>query len=236
MMIKKSLAAFAIAAVFFTAAACSQASAEEQPVVLEMFVSQGCSSCPPANALMRKLDDQKRDDLLILTYGVTYWDYLGWKDTFGDPKFTERQHAYARSFRNKNVYTPQIVADGALEDVGSRERAVNGFITKRNAAHDSAPDIAADGEKITIGAGDAPDGGADVMLVRFQPGQISVDVSRGENSGRTYTAVNPVSSIEKLGVWTGAAQSYIAKLGEGAAAILVQTAGPGEILNAKRLN
>lgn len=219
------------------AAACS-AEAADKPVVLELFVSQGCSSCPPANALMRDLSAE-RDDLLILTYGVTYWDYLGWEDTFGDPEFTERQRDYAKAFNAKRVYTPQIVADGTLEGVGSRRGDVGGFIKSRKSGAATGPEIttetAGDAVSVTVKAAAAPKGGADVWLVRYQPGEVSVDVSRGENAGRTYTAVNPVTDIERLGEWTGGTETFsVADDGNGAV-VLVQTRGLGPVLGAGRL-
>lgn len=232
MMIKT----LSLAAAFLASAVSAEAA--EQPVVLELFVSQGCSSCPPANALMRDLSAE-RDDLLILTYGVTYWDYLGWKDTFGNPAFTERQRDYAKAFKSKRVYTPQLVADGMLEGIGSRRGDVGGFIKACKAQNRTGPEISAevadDMVSVTVKAAAAPEGGADVWLVRYQPGEVSVDVSRGENAGRTYTAVNPVTGIERLGEWTGGTETFsVADDGNGAA-VLVQTRGLGPVLGAGRL-
>lgn len=103
-----------------------------QPVVVELFTSQGCSSCPPANQAVADLAD--RPDVLALSFGVTYWDALGWKDTFASPQFTARQWDYARSLRHTQVWTPQVVVDGRVDTVGQRP----GQIEPLNAANQSS--------------------------------------------------------------------------------------------------
>ena len=140
----------------------SRASADPRPVVVELFTSQGCSSCPPADALLGEL--ARREDVIALGFHISYWDGLAWKDPFSSQSSTDRQRAYSRLFHLGQVYTPQMVVDGAREMVGSDRANVLA------AVHDARPDkvapvtFAADRRSVTIGAGD---GRGSVLLVRF---------------------------------------------------------------------
>ena len=222
-------ALLAIGLAFFASAA----NAQVRPVtVLELFQSQGCSSCPPANANASALAD--RDDLLVLSYGVTYWDQLGWKDTFASAQGTQRQWDYARGLRHNNVYTPQIVLNGRRDivgvDRGELDRAVNTALLPV-----AAPSITLGASAVWIAAGAAPKAGADVWLVRYDPRTVQVAIQRGENGGKTLPHRNVVREIVRLGAWSGAAQTYqIQQPRDGAwrTAILLQVKNGGPILAA----
>ena len=174
--------------VYASFAVSSNAFAGEQPsTVVELFTSQGCSSCPPANEFVGGLADD--DDKLVLSYGVTYWDYLGWEDTFGDPKYTLRQKEYDASFEIGHVYTPQIVLNGAQHN--SRYKASDIKELKPLTPQETHVDIEDRDGRLSISSN------ADqVYLVRFTPGWQKVSVKRGENGGRTLKVANVVNSLE----------------------------------------
>jgi hypothetical protein len=172
-----------------------------QPTVVELFQSQGCSSCPPANENILALTD--RPDLLVLSFGVTYWDRLGWKDTFASPENTQRQWDYANGgLRRRNVATPQVVINGHVDIVGNRraelDQAISG--TKLPA---TAPALTVSGSSLTVAEATAPAGGADVWLVRFDPRTVQVPIKAGENGGRTLPHRNVVRELVRLGGWSG---------------------------------
>ena len=212
----------------------SQAADPVHPTVIELFQSQGCSSCPPANANVMALSG--RADLLSLSFGVTYWDYLGWRDTFAQPQFTQRQRDYARALGHDNVFTPQVVINGRVDGVGADPRELNALI-KTGDRGVSGPGLAIRGGGVEVGAAAAPAGGADVWLVRYDPRIIQVAVQRGENGGRTLPHRNVVRALVKLGRWSGAATRLpLPAPGDPAlaTAVLVQTRGGGPILAAAR--
>ena len=169
------------------------------PVVLELFQSQGCSSCPPANANVNALAD--RPGVLALSFAVTYWDYLGWKDRFARPEFTERQRAYARTGQSDGVYTPQVVINGARAVVGANA-ATLGKAVKAQGALIGGPALARDGDVLTIGAG-TPKAAARVLLVTYDPRVQQVPVKAGENTGKTLPHRNIVIALKDAGSWTG---------------------------------
>lgn len=224
-----TLAALLLAASAFAAPAFAADAA--RPTVIELFQSQGCSSCPPANAALVRYAD--RPDWLALTFAVTYWDRLGWKDSFGRPEFTERQYAYARSLGG-DVYTPEVVVNGraaGVGDTGSEVAALAGK-TDRGA---SGPLVTIAGEAVTIGAGAGPAGGAEVWLALYDPRVIEVAVKRGENAGRTLPHRNVVRRLVRLGTWEGTAERLALPTAGGLArAVLVQKRGGGAILAAGR--
>ena len=202
--------------------------AQAQPVVVELFTSQGCSSCPPANASLAAISN--RPDVLALSFGVTYWDYLGWKDTFARPEFTQRQIRYERGLGHDGPFTPQIVVNGSTDTVGNRLGDVEHIVA---AAHLEGPQIKLNGTTVLVGAA-APTSSADVWLVRYDPRTINVSVARGENEGVTLPHKNVVRELTRLGSWSGQATSYeISPAKEGlATAILVQRPNGGTILAA----
>jgi len=163
--------------------------------VVELFTSQGCSSCPPANKFVGKLAED--GDKLVLSYGVTYWDYLGWKDTFGDPEFTQRQRNYGKALGVANVYTPQIVLNGSAHSPRYSRKDVETMplpASKPNAKLSS-------GEKGLVVTADA-DADAKLVIVSFMPGEQAVPVKRGENGGRTLKISNVVTDVTPV-YWNG---------------------------------
>ncbi|MHA6644768.1 DUF1223 domain-containing protein [Mesorhizobium sp. A623] len=219
------------AAALIAISAGDAASAKMKPLtVVELFTSQGCSSCPPANANLVKLAG--RPGVLALSFGVTYWDYLGWKDSFAKPEFTTRQISYEPSLGRSGPFTPQIVVDGTVDTVGNRLADIEALISRSHTGNKPLLSLAAN--KIRIGKGEAPGGKADVWLVRFQPGIVEVPIARGENTGRTLPHANVVQSLTKLGTWTGKAVVLPLPTARGSlrTAVLVQTPKGGPILAA----
>jgi hypothetical protein len=201
--------------------ATTAAMAESRPVVVELFTSQSCSSCPPADALLGEL--ARRKDVVALGFHVTYWDGPGWKDPFARQASTDRQIAYDRALTGGQVYTPQMVIDGVTDVIGSdREAVLAGLAAARPAA--IAPVVfAADRRSVAIGAGSAPTG-ASVVLARFVTSRTT-HVAGGENASHTLIDTNAVEALTTLGTWTGAATSFAIEPprdGEGLA-VLVQT-------------
>src|SRR5271170_1812679 len=136
----------AMAAATFPAVAADAA----HPTVVELFQSQGCSSCPPANANVIALSDHP--DLLTLSFGVTYWDQLGWKDTFASPQFTARQWNYARALRHTEVFTPQVVVNGRADVVGLDRHELEALIAREEKIA-SGPRVSIDGDSVAVGSG-----------------------------------------------------------------------------------
>ncbi|MBV8473986.1 MAG: DUF1223 domain-containing protein [Hyphomicrobiales bacterium] len=202
-----------------------------RPVVIELFESQGCSSCPPANANLIRFAERK--DALALTFAVDYWDNLGWKDTFARPEFTARQWAYAKALRHSEVFTPQIVVNGRLDGTGLEDGEMAGLASRADRGA-SGPELTFEAGAVRIAAGSAPPQGADVWLALYQPGVVEAAVRRGENAGRTLPHVNVVRQIVRLGKWSGEAERLPlpAAAPELAQAVLVQAADAGPILAA----
>ena len=209
------------------ALAADPAQADPRPLVVELFTSQGCSSCPPADALLGEL--AKKGDVLALGFHISYWDSLGWKDPLSSKSSTERQKAYARHFTDGRVYTPQIVVDGVSEMVGSDREAVQGALRGARPAAIAPVSFADDRRSVAIGGGQ---GKGEVMLVRFVQ-RRTTHVGAGENTGRIATDFNGVQTLTTLGVWDGSLRSFAIEppaAGEGLA-ILVQ-APDGHMLGA----
>ena len=175
--------------------------AAQRPLLLELFTSQGCSSCPPADAVLRELSTH--NDLLPLAFHVDYWNNLGWVDPFSSAAFTARQQTYA-SIRGFEVYTPQLVVDGKSDVIGSSRSDVSATIASaRREAKSAASSIQRSGKdvNISIGAtGDAGGANADVYLLSFD-GSDSTSIGGGENSGRKLVYANVVRSMRKVGEW-----------------------------------
>lgn len=201
-----------------------------RPVVVELFTSQGCSSCPPAQDTLNKLAD--RPDVLALSFGVVYWDYLGWKDTFASPQFTQRQYDYAKGLHHANVFTPQMVIDGSKDTTGQSTAQVEPLIAAAK-AHLAGPAVKIDSGHATVAAGSGVADG-EVGLVRYDPRTLQVPVQRGENSGRTLPHRNVVRELVKLGPWSGHAVSYALPKGDAGlkTAVLIQAGTGGPIVGA----
>ncbi|MFI5015516.1 MAG: DUF1223 domain-containing protein [Hyphomicrobiales bacterium] len=230
---------FALASTAILCGVSFPAKAESVRQVIELFTSQGCNSCPPADRLAAEL---ARDPAtVVISLPVDYWDYLGWKDSFASPAFTARQKAYSQARGDMQVYTPQVVVDGVAHAVGSERDAIEAA-----AAASRAPEVpiseTVSGDRLHIDVAASPNAGkaAQVWLVPTLSA-ASVAIGRGENAGATVTYTNIARQLRKLGDWDGAACKFdvstadIRKLGADGAAILLQANNgglPGPILGA----
>ncbi len=206
--------------------------------VVELFTSQGCSSCPKADAMFSELG--KRGDLIALAWHVDYWDYIGWPDTFGDAANSDRQRGYAENWGSARIYTPQLIVNGRKGVVGSRDEEVSNAIDE--AALPLSVSLALDGEKLAVSvAAQAGGSKATIWLVTFKD-RAQVAIERGENAGHTVEYTQIVTGKQMLGMWDSAGgtklQLPLSELtadGSNGAVILVQSdkAGlPGPILGA----
>jgi hypothetical protein len=212
------------------------ATGDDTPVVVELFTSQGCSSCPPADSFLGRLTDRR--DVLPLAFHVDYWDYIGWKDPFASKDSTERQYSYGHALGLNMVYTPQMVIGGIHDVVGSNEDSVTQVIAadanrpklKLSVVRD---DKGAYKVEIPAGTANAP---ATVWLALFDHAH-KTQVQRGENSGATLTEYNIVREWRKIGEWNGQAVEIALNLTPesdeyDACAVLVQEGGYGPIRGA----
>ena len=209
--------------------------AENGPVVVELYTSQGCSSCPPADTLLHDL--AARRDVIALALHVDYWDYIGWKDSFGRPENTQRQHAYARAAGATTVYTPQMIFNGQEHVVGSRTMQVMDALQSQLArGQDFEVQVSRAGNRVAITAAAGPYGDYVIQLVRYMP-RATVEIRRGENAGRTITYANIVTAWDVIGRWDGRSPLNIAATisGDDAVVALVQKAGHGPIVGAAQL-
>ncbi len=209
--------------------------------VVELFTSQGCSSCPPADKILGEM--AQRDDVVALSYHVDYWNYLGWRDTFSSPESTERQYNYARTLGRKSVYTPQVIVNGRDHLNGSDRQGIEDKMD----AYDQAGrglTISVEAEqfddeiRIKVGAGS---GKANIIMVYFERTN-TVDVKRGENRGRQITYWHSVNDMQTVAMWDGEAmelvlpRSLMKAEGHDGCAILLQTMKsdgvPGAIIGA----
>jgi hypothetical protein len=171
--------------------------------VVELFTSQGCSSCPPADAVLE--DMSRRPEVIALTFPVDYWDYLGWKDTLAHPLFTARQRGYAHGRGDRQVYTPQVIVNGVKACVGSDRAAIELAMTssKVKAVSLSADVTASERDgMVVIEIAGAPDRKAEVWVLPVLRAQ-TVPIGKGENRGRTITYANVVRGLIRVGDWQG---------------------------------
>jgi hypothetical protein len=211
----------------------------DDKVVVELFTSQGCSSCPPADALLTELATRK--DVIALSFHVDYWNYIGWKDPFSSKDYTRRQHSYRAGMNSRYVYTPQLIIDGQDDVVGSRRGQALGKITARQNAKRldvAARQAGAAVLEVKIGAGDADS--ADVWLVAYDA-LHTTEIRRGENAGVTLKNANVVRSLRHVGNWNGQTQTLRVALseeemkGRSGCAVIVQKPGGGPVLGAAQL-
>lgn len=226
-------------------AAAASAGSSHRPVVVELYTSQGCSSCLPADALLAKL--AKRPEVLPLSFSVTYWDMLGWKDTLASEANTKRQKAYASIMGHSAVYTPQMIVDGIVDVVGSREASVQAAIDTRwreSGTEDVAVAMHETKDELHIGIGSSSDRGtppATVWLFHLR-NSATVAIGAGENGGRTMTYRNVVADLRAVGQWKGDAltidlpRSSMEGLPHDAVAIVVQRGGYGHVVGAAMLS
>jgi hypothetical protein len=222
------------------------------PVVVELFTSQGCSSCPPADEYLGELT--QRGDIIPLAFHVDYWNYIGWNDPFASKQMTHRQKAYSRALGQRYIYTPEMVVNGTTQEVGSNRRGVEALIEAARKEAQTGPAISLtredDGKiRLRIGAA-APRAAAaketaakemaTVWLVKFDR-EHRTTVAVGENEGRTLTDYNAVRTLHQLGSWTGEALDIVYNAnepdepGNGGCAVLVQRDGAGPIIAAAML-
>ena len=207
------------------------------PVVVELYTSQGCIACPPADALLSELASM--EGVVALSLHVDYWDYMGWRDDFGRPEHTARQKAYARAEGSRTLYTPQMVVQGEDRLKGHDADAIRADIARRQA--EAAPaTVTAEraGETLTLRLApvSAPVGPADVALVSYLPSR-TVDIERGDNAGRRIDYTNIVTDWRTVGRWDGSGpyEMTLADAPQGPLAVIVQQAHLGPIVGAALL-
>jgi len=181
--------------------------AARPPVVVELFTAQGCASCNDANAFAATLAE--RSGVLLLTFPVDYWDYLGWADTFAQPEFAERQKAYVARLQLNEPYTPQVIVDGRAQASALRPEKVDKLVREAAKAPSDPPEMRFMGaRRVDVGTGRPPRGGAEVWMLRYDPHAQEVAVKSGENRGQTVVQTNVVREMKRLGSWRGRAQAY----------------------------
>jgi hypothetical protein len=222
-----------------TAVAAETAASSQPRAIVELFTSQGCSSCVAADAYFAELAGRK--DVVALSFHVDYWDYLGWRDTLGDPAHTERQRDYAAAHGSRRVYTPQIVVNGAEDFVGSDRRAVDGAIAQSSLV---VPVTIRRGEgtlEIEVAAWPKPHPVPATIRLALLTSEAEVAIARGENAGKTIEYYNVVRALRPVGMWDGGAvkitlpEHEIMPAGIDGCAIIVQEDqpnGPGAIIGA----
>ena len=211
--------------------------------LIELYTSEGCSSCPPAERWFNKLAESKElwSHYVPIAFHVDYWDYIGWKDVFADPENSRRQRLYAQRYARSSVYTPQMVVNGQEDVVGTHAMELADLIAKHKAApqpvHISAT---RNGSKVEVRVentnGSKLDGTFIVQLVRYTP-QHEIDITRGENAGKRLKYTNVVDDLTVIGRWNGkSSQNFSARLDDGSeAVVLVQRKGPGAIVGAAQV-
>ncbi len=207
-----------------------------RPVLVELYTSQGCSSCVPADAFLGQLAE--RHDVIALSLPITYWDMLGWKDTLATPANTNRQKAYAEAMGRGGVYTPQMIVDGVNDLVGSHEQPIEAAIAAREADMQAIPvsvTTTAREVHIEVGAGEGSD--ATIWLFRVLP-KATVSITGGENKGHTVTYRNVVQDVKAVGLWKGQPVSLdlprqeIGGATKDEIAVVVQKNGYGRVIGA----
>ena len=202
------------------------------PVVVELFTSQACSSCPPADAFLARLV-ARRPDVLALDMHVTYWDRLGWRDRFSLPAVTARQEWYAKLMNRRNVFTPQIVIGGVRQAIGSDRAAVRAAIARVKALAPPSVPIrlaATAGGGLEIKA-DPGHGTGTLWLIGFDPHHVT-PIGGGENAGRTLNEANVVRSLKAVGNWRGQAMQVGVSRPAGQRTAVLLQAPDGRILGA----
>lgn len=246
MITRLFLLTLAAAALMTIGADPTRAQQKPSPTVVELFTSQGCSSCPPADNFLGDL--AKRPDVLALSFHVDYWDYIGWKDPYAFHLATERQRKYSRNFSLSYIYTPQMVVNGVAQGVGSDRIDIDALITKASTHAVARPSFTLErqgngGLVVRVGAGETKKP-ATVWLACFDR-EETTKVLRGENGGATLTNYHVVRDFESLGTWKGAAVDLPVPPAEVAEfmnepnrgiAVLLQVDGTGPILAAETLS
>jgi hypothetical protein len=205
------------------------------PVLVELFTSEGCSSCPPADRLLERLHREQPvagADVIVLSEHVDYWNYIGWKDPFSSPTFSARQQEYARRFRIDSVYTPQMVVDGLSQFVGSDSRAAESVIREAARKGKASFSIGDAGGKVELGLAPSPDR-MRIFVAKVKDEGLS-KVTRGENSGRELRHVRVATELKEIGrtepdrEWTGSVEKW-------SAVAFAQRVSDGRIMAVTRL-
>ncbi|HTQ13842.1 MAG TPA: DUF1223 domain-containing protein [Rhizomicrobium sp.] len=242
MSFRTVLAGAALVAALVAAFAPAGAGGGKRPVVVELYTSQGCSSCPPADAYLAQLASTRRD-VLALSFPVTYWDMLGWKDTLASDSNTRRQKGYAAAMGSGGVYTPQAVIDGVDDLVGSRDAAIAADLAAREADMETVQvSLSATPKEIRVLVGPGRSGQDATIWLMHVLDKATVDIGGGENAGQKLTYRNVVRDVRAVGMWKG--QQVILDLPRGdmaspphdAIAVIVQQGGYGRIIGAAMLS
>jgi hypothetical protein len=218
--------------------------AAEPRAVVELFTSQGCSSCPPADKIIGEL--ARDPSVIALSMPIDYWDYLGWKDTLADARFSARQKAYSRVRGDRDVYTPQVVVNGSIHLIGSDREGIEGAIddtTKTGSVMSVPVTLSIVGKQInvSVAASKVPSAAHGEVWICSISKAVPISIGRGENSGREITYHNVVRNLLKVGDWNGSSGSWsvplenISREGVDAAAVYVQDGSrdkPGPMLGA----
>lgn len=228
-----ALAALGLAFVLGTGAA----SADDRPVLLELYTSQGCSSCPPADRLLQEIAGSEQ--VIAVALHVDYWDYLGWRDTFADPQFSRRQKAYAHATNSRTIYTPQFILHGTRVIAGFRPDEIARAIAELSMEPEPAELTATRrGNRLVVTL--APRGRdlppSVLQLVRYRP-SVRVDIERGENAGKSIIYANIVTQWRRVAQWNGggALRLELPFAGAEPAVVILQAEGPGEVLAVRRV-
>jgi hypothetical protein len=223
------------------AAPAASAADRERPVVIELFTSQGCNSCPPADAFLGEL--AREPGIVALSLHVDYWDYIGWKDPFAQRAHTKRQRSYSRALNQRYVYTPQMVVDGAWHGNGADRDKIRALIATARKARNGAPALSLHGDgparTLRIGQGKA-EAAAAVWLAVFES-RHETEVTAGENDGKRLANYNVVRALKRVGEWSGAPAEIPLDLAGvppacDGGAILVQSGETGPILAVLRID
>ncbi|UTW59192.1 DUF1223 domain-containing protein [Kordiimonas sp. SCSIO 12603] len=210
--------------------------------VLELFTSQGCSSCPPADAILKTMRD--RPGILTLSWPVDYWDRLGWEDTFAAPYNTMRQTAYNKRFGRGGVFTPQLILDGSVQCIGSKMEKVRKNVAKARARTriDITPEMSISGNQLTVTLPESTDAKMIAVRVVWYLSDAEVAIGEGENEGRTLHYTNVVRATDLLDEWKGQQRTYTIDLGTGidagadnVAILLQEEYGHGAIIGANHM-
>jgi len=222
----------------FGAALAAPLAAQQRPVVVELFTSQGCSSCPPGDEMLAELAGQ--DDVIAIALHVDYWDYIGWEDEFANPAHAERQRAYARTAGRRSIYTPEMIVNGQSDIVGAKPMALAEAINQhKSEAPKMALKVTRKGQKIQV-SGSIPaqvNGPMDIHVLKVTPVHAS-KITRGENRGKTIEYANIAHDWQVVGSWDGASALDLSVdvAGQDPVVVLVQEAKAGAIVAAARVD
>jgi len=230
----------AFLSVFSTAFAGSPPSQiKNRPILVELFTAQGCVNCPKANQFLDELS--KDPNVITLSLAVDYWDYLGWRDTYATSEFSQRQKEYGEAVHSRRPFTPQIILDGKVSVRATRPSKVRKAIKELVKEQIAGPGISlvreGDNMRLDIAAGEAPAGGALILIADYLPGTEQVIVEAGENMGKILDQVNMVTRMREVGRWNGEAMTLLIPAVEsGSCVAILQMPGPGKVLAATRLS